>query len=169
MKKKVFGMKLSRGRSARMALRRTLIRALVLNGKITTTKSKVKFVQRDIEKLVSDSIKADLSKRRKVYAFLANDRNISNRLFEIANGFSSRSSGFTKMTLLPRRRGDNAELARLEWTETVIVADKKQAVSKSGKKKVVTEKPKKENFKTKLTARLAKRDKTETKKVSIKK
>ena len=73
------------------------------------------------------------------------------------------------MTLLPRRRGDNAELARLEWTETVIVADKKQAVSKSGKKKVVTEKPKKENFKTKLTARLAKRDKTETKKVSIKK
>jgi len=121
MKKKVYGAKLSRGRSARMALRRSLIRALVLNGKIVTTKSKVKFVQRDVEKLVSDSIKADVAKRRAVYAFLANDRKISDRLFEIANGFSSRSSGFTRTTLLPRRRGDNAEMASLEWSEKVSI------------------------------------------------
>lgn len=116
-------MKLSRGGGARMALRRALIKALVVNGAIVTTKAKVKFVQRDVEKLVSDSIKADLAKRRKIFAFLGNDRDASNMLFELANKFGSRSSGFTRMILLPKRRGDNAEMARLEWTEKTVLKD----------------------------------------------
>lgn len=49
MNKKVFGRKLSRSRPAREALFAQLTRALILNGKIVTTKAKAKAIQGDVE------------------------------------------------------------------------------------------------------------------------
>ncbi len=133
MKKKVFGRKFSRGTSGRIALFRSLVRALVLSGKITTTKARAKAVQGQIDKYVSHAKKGGVSLRRKVLAEMGNDRETVDKLFgKIAPVFLKRESGFTKITLLPGRKGDNAEMAMLEWVEQVQVEEKSdKKVSKS--------------------------------------
>lgn len=120
MIKKVFGRKFSRGRKGRTALFRSLVRALVLSGKIVTTKERAKAVQGQIDKYTSHAKKGGVALRRKVLAEMGNDRETVDKLFrEVVSVFSERKSGFTKITLLPRRKGDNAEMARLEWVEEV--------------------------------------------------
>lgn len=120
MKKMVFGRKFSRGRSGRTALFRSLIRALILNGKIVTTKARAKAVTGQIDKYVSQAQKGGVSLRRKVLAEMGNDREAVDKLFgNVAPTFGGRKSGFTKTTLLSRRKGDNAEMAMLEWVDKV--------------------------------------------------
>lgn len=125
MNKKVFGRKLSRSRPAREALFASLMSALIKNGKIVTTRAKAKAVIPDVEKTVTLAKKGDLSARRKVLAMLDNSKESVSILFNsVAKAFQGRPSGFTKITSLPRRRGDNAETVRLEWVEKIDFEDK---------------------------------------------
>lgn len=120
MRKMVFGRKLSRGRKGRTALFRSLVRALVLSGKIVTTKARAKAISGQIDKYVSRAQKGGVALRRKVLAEMGNDRETVDKLFgKIAPTFTGRKSGFTRITLLPRRKGDNAEMAILEWVDKV--------------------------------------------------
>lgn len=136
MKKRVFGRKLSRSKSARRALFRGLIRGLVSYGSIKTTKVKAKAVRGEIDKMVSLAKNGSLASRRRVYAKLGNDRKTTELLFsKVATAFSARKSGFTRIIPLPPRRGDSAEMARMEWTEEIVVGDKKQATSNKATKK----------------------------------
>ena len=161
MKKKVYGRKLSRGFNARKALFRALIRAIVMHGSIETTKAKAKAVQGDIDKLVTLAKAGGINQRRRVYARLGNDRETTDKLFEFAASyFSSRSSGFTKIVKLPRRRGDLAEVVRFEWTDTVYAKEQIK------KKKKIT-KPVEQSKKKKPLRRL--KDRRTKKKEDIKK
>jgi large subunit ribosomal protein L17 len=120
MKKKVFGRKLSRSRPAREALFTALTRALILSGKIVTTKAKAKAVQGNIEKYVTLAKKGDLSARRRVLSGMDNAKDVVATLFsKVAPAFSAKTSGFTRIVLLPKRKGDNSEMARIEWTEKI--------------------------------------------------
>ncbi|KKQ51933.1 50S ribosomal protein L17 [Candidatus Woesebacteria bacterium RIFCSPHIGHO2_01_FULL_39_17] len=134
MKKKVFGRKLSRDRGSREALFRSLIKALILHGSINTTKAKAKAIQSDVDKLVTLAKKGDMSARRRVYAILANDKASIKKLFgEISEAFINKIGGFTRIINLPRRRGDLAEVARLEWSRKIVISDKQKVTSKKGK------------------------------------
>lgn len=157
MKKKVFGRKLSRDNSSRRALFRLLVRALVANGKIVTTKAKAKAVQPDAERLVNLAKTKDVATIRQVYSFLANDRQTTDRLFNhVAKAFSGKTSGFTRIVNLPRRLGDFAEMARIEWTEKIEVSDKKSGLGNKKKKaekesvKVEAKEAEKSTLKSKL-------------------
>lgn len=120
MKKKVFGRKLSRSRPAREALFASLTRAMIMDGKMVTTKAKAKAVIGDLERFVTLAKKGDLTSRRKVMSALDNDRKAVDVLFQkIAKSFSGRLSGFVRLTSLPRRKGDNAEMMKVEWTEKI--------------------------------------------------
>lgn len=155
MKKMVFGRKLSRGRKAREALFKSLMEALVLRGSITTTKAKAKAIQGDVDKLITLSKKDSVSARRKAAAMLGNNRALALILFEkISKAFATRTSGFTRMILLPRRKGDNAEIARLEWSQKISLEEKKE--EKKGQKK---EEPKTESKKTKKARKTAEKTK----------
>jgi large subunit ribosomal protein L17 len=158
MNKKVFGRKLSRSRPAREALFATLVQAMVINGKIVTTKAKGKAVIGEIEHTVTLARKGGVSARRLVLGRLDNARKVTDKLFDsIAKAFEKRSSGFTRMTNLPRRKGDNAQMVRIEWTEKIgeptVRAKKvvKKTVKKNAKKteKKVVKKVKNENISTK--------------------
>lgn len=143
MKKRKMGRKLSRGQGARKALFRALIKALVAHGSIKTTKAKVKAVQSDIDKLVHLAKKDTVAKRRQVMARLGNDRETTEGLFKsIAPRFIDRKSGFTRLVNLPRRKGDNAEIARIEWTKEIATSDKQKVKSdkkiKDAKGKVIS-------------------------------
>jgi large subunit ribosomal protein L17 len=138
MNKKVFGRKLGRSRPAREALFSTLIRSMILNGKIETTMAKAKAIQGDLEHMITLAKKADLSSRRRALAYLDNARTVSDLLFtQVGPFFKTRQSGFTRITSLPERRGDNAKMARIEWTEKVVLkAKEKPVVTKSKEKEV---------------------------------
>ncbi len=124
MKKRVYGRKFSRGQGARRALFRGQIAALVSEGKIVTTKAKAKTIQKQIEKMVNHAKDKSIVKRRHVYAILGNDRKTSDDLFnKIAPLFSDRVGGYTRIINLPARRGDAAEVARLEWVKETRTSD----------------------------------------------
>lgn len=142
MKKRVYGRKFSRGQGARKALFRSLMRALVAEGSIVTTKVKAKTVQKQAEKILNLAKVKNISKRRQVYAILGNDRITTDRMFDkIAPQFLDRIGGYTRVIYLPKRRGDSAELARLEWVKEIVTGDSKKLAAKKAKVKV--EKPKK--------------------------
>ncbi|MEK7120647.1 MAG: 50S ribosomal protein L17 [Patescibacteria group bacterium] len=118
MRKKIFGKKLSRGRGSREALFRSLTRALVLVGKIETTKAKAKAVVSYVDKTITWVKKDNLIARRMVLARLGNDREIAERLFAYYLPLvGKRTSGFTRTVNLPRRVGDRAQMVYLEWVD----------------------------------------------------
>ena len=145
MNKKVFGRKLSRSRPAREALFASLTRALILNGKIVTTRAKAKAVQGSVEKMVTLAKKGNIAARRRVLSELDNKREATDILFrEVAKAFSVRNSGFTRIISLPRRVGDNAQMVRMEWTEKIEMGEKgkvkrEEVKTKSVKKEKKTE------------------------------
>ena len=122
----VFGKKLSRGRKAREALFKSLVKALVEHGKITTTRAKAKSIVGQVDKLINLAKQEDLSTRRRVLAYLGNDRKTTDSIFKIAPKFTGRKGGYIKMVNLLPRRGDMAQLVRIEWTDLVLLQGKKE-------------------------------------------
>lgn len=115
MYKKVFGKKLSRNTSSRKALFRSLIIALVKNGKIKTTKIKAKAIQADVDKLFKLVAKDTIESRRIALGRLGNDKDALVNLFKRKEIAQKRKSGFTRIINLPKRKGDNAPVARIEF------------------------------------------------------
>jgi len=152
MLKRVFGRKLSRSRPAREALFASIMRSMILTGKITTTRAKAKAVQSDLEKLVTLAKKGDLVAKRRILASLDNAREaLTVMLTRVVPSFPNKTSGYTRLISLPTRRGDNAKMVRMEWTEKMIeiekAKDKKETKEKT--KKVKTKVKKNENVSAK--------------------
>lgn len=162
MKKRVFGRKLSRERDTRRALFRTLIKALVEHGKIKTTLAKAKSIQPDVDRLVVLSKEGSVSSLRRVYAYLGNDTKTARDLLKVvAPAFKDRSSGFTRIVKIGRRKGDASLMVSLEWVDKVIREEEKKKEVKEGKKKTVSKK-------TSKTKEVKKKPKVTTKKTEKK-
>lgn len=146
MNKRVFGKKLSRERSSRELLFVSLVESLVLNDKINTTKAKAKAIIGLIDRLVVLAKKGTLASKRQVLKRLKGNKEVSTKLWtSIATTFDKRPSGFTRIVPLTQRKGDMAEMVRLEWVETIVkpevtkvdVKKKEVKTEKVSKKKVV--------------------------------
>lgn len=100
-------------------LERSLLRALFLHGKLTTTRAKAQFISGRADRLISTAKKGQLSDRRALQQFFGS-RAIANTLVDrIAPIFSDRTSGFTRMISVGKRRGDNTPLVELQLVEPV--------------------------------------------------
>lgn len=117
MRKKVFGRKFSRGRGGRQALFKSLVRSLVLNDKIVTTKARAKAIQGEVDKLITLTKKQTLSSKRMVLGKLGNDVKTYSKLIQKAS--SERKSGFTSYVALAPRKGDLASMVKLEFVDKV--------------------------------------------------
>lgn len=116
MRHAVFGRKLGRDTNSRRALLNNLAGALIINGSVTTTLAKAKFVKPYVEKMVTSAKKDKLASKRVLASYLqkaAFDKLIS----EIAPGFDKRLGGYARIVKLSARRGDSAAMARLEFLE----------------------------------------------------
>ncbi len=124
MRHSVAGYKLGRTKSARIALRRNLIKQFFTHERIQTTKAKAAAIRGDAERLItlaknSESGTTDqkIHARRLAVSKLG-DNQIIKRLFEdIAPRFASRNGGYTRVTKLGPRHGDAAEMVVLELVE----------------------------------------------------
>lgn len=150
MRKRVFGVKFSRSRKSRGALLRSLLRALILDGKVTTTKTKSKYLVSEFERLVNTAKASNLNARRRAMKILGNQKELIEPLFEkIVPTFVDKTGGFVKIIPLVARKGDSAERGRVEFTKPLISKketpktgekDSKKAVSKKATKEVVKKK-----------------------------
>lgn len=119
MKKKVFGRKLSRERSSREALFVSLVESLVMNKKIKTTKAKAKAIVGLVDRLIVLAKKDTLSSKREIAKRLRGNKKVATVLWnEFPKMFESRNSGFTRIIPLGQRKGDLAEMVRLEFVES---------------------------------------------------
>lgn len=153
MKKKVLGQKLSRGQGARTALYRSLVRAFVKEGKMTTTKAKAQFLTERLSMLVNKAKNDSLATRRDLMSFLGNDKETVDMLVgKVAKTFEKRTGGFVRIINLPRRTGDNAEIARIEWVEEIDLGVKNKDVSEKSEKQIKKHELKEQkNLKTEKT------------------
>lgn len=128
MQKRVFGRKLSRERSSRELLFVSLVSSLVLHGRIKTTKAKAKSIIGLIDRLVVLAKKGTLASKRQILKRLKGDKKISTLLWtKIAKTFETRNGGYTRIIPLTQRKGDMAEMVKLEWTDENIPTKTKRS------------------------------------------
>lgn len=124
---------LNRFTSWRKATLISLVKNLLIKQRIITTKAKARAASRLAEKLITLAKHGSLFASRQAYRILNDHRLVSFLFQQVAPRFDKRSCGFTRILFYGRRRGDNAELVILEFTE------KKEKIKKI--KKAVKEEP----------------------------
>lgn len=135
MNKRTFGTKLSRERSSRELLFVGLVENLVRHGRIRTTKAKAKAIVGLIDRLVTLAKKNTLASKRQVLKRLKNNKDISTILWtDVAKTFSERTGGFTRIIPLVARKGDLADMVRLEWTDAIVTNKKDENLSTKTKR-----------------------------------
>src|SRR3954449_5140404 len=91
-----------------------LATSLFEHGRITTTEAKARVLRPVAERLITKAKKGDLHNRRQVLATIK-DKGVVHALFEdIAPRFADRPGGYTRITKLGPRKGDNAPMAVIE-------------------------------------------------------
>jgi large subunit ribosomal protein L17 len=91
-----------------------LAQALFEHDRITTTQAKAKRLRPLAERLVTFAKRGDLHSRRKVMTVI-HDKGVVHRLFtEIAPDVAERPGGYTRITKVGPRKGDNAPMAVIE-------------------------------------------------------
>jgi large subunit ribosomal protein L17 len=139
MRKRIYGRRLSRTTNERKALFRSLAVSFFTYGKIDTTEAKAKAVRPWIEKLVTRAKTDDLSSRRLLLSNLPNQKIVETLLKSVGPAFSSRPGGYTRLTHLGPRFGDNAPMVCLEFVQEVKGLASEKAVLKTKKDKQVSE------------------------------
>ena len=110
-----------------------LATALFEHGRITTTEAKARVLRPVAEKLITKAKKAELGtvaslhNRREVLKTI-HDKSVVHTLFtEIAETFAERPGGYTRITKIGPRKGDNAPMAVIELvTEAYTASAPKQ-------------------------------------------
>jgi len=114
------GRKLSRTRKQRKALLKTMLGNFILQKRIKTTEAKAKELKEKVEKIISRAKKilagpkgADLSQVKFLRSQLP--RSIeAETLKKIAQRFSGRKGGYTRVVKIGQRRSDGAKMAIIE-------------------------------------------------------
>jgi large subunit ribosomal protein L17 len=101
-----------------------LATALFQHGRITTTEAKARRLRPVAERLITFAKRGDLHARRRVLTVVT-DKGVVHQLFtEIAPEFSERDGGYTRITKIGPRKGDNAAMAIIELVRGEPVAAK---------------------------------------------
>jgi len=116
------GPRLGGGPAHERLMLNNLASSLFTHKAVTTTQTKAKRVQPVAEKLVSLAKRGDLHARRQVMADIT-DKSVVHELFtNVAPLVQDRSGGYTRITKLGFRKGDNAPMALIELVLEPVAA-----------------------------------------------
>jgi len=119
------GPRLGSGPAHERLMLANLASALFEHGRITTTQAKAKRLRPLAERLVTFAKKGDLPARRKVMTVIR-DKGVVHELFEeIGPRYANRHGGYTRITKIGPRKGDNAPMAVIELVEPLTEAKAK--------------------------------------------
>src|SRR5690349_2328897 len=99
-----------------------LATSLFEHGRITTTEAKAKRLRPYAEKLVSFAKRGDLHSRRQVMTVVRSKDVVHTLFAEIGPRFAERPGGYTRITKIGPRKGDNAPMAVIELVESKTIA-----------------------------------------------
>ena len=124
-----------------------LATSLFEHDQITTTAAKAKRLRPLAERLVTFAKRGDLHARRRVLT-VVRDKGVVHRLFtEIAPDMAQRAGGYTRITKIGNRKGDNAPMAVIELVREPLsakkatVAEAEAATKRSAKDKKAAKAP----------------------------
>ena len=119
--------KLGRETKHRKSMLATMTKQTIMNESITTTDTRAKEVRKFGEKMITYGKKGDLVSRRKALAFLHNDKEVVNKVFnDLAKRYENRNGGYTQILKLDERRGDDALMVILKLVEEAKPEEEKK-------------------------------------------
>ena len=111
------GRALRRTSEQKLALMRNLATSLIEQGAIETTQAKAKELRPFVEKLITKAKSGTLHARRLAGRHVQK-REAADKLFqEIGPRYAQRPGGYTRILRTGHRKGDGAEMARIELIE----------------------------------------------------
>jgi large subunit ribosomal protein L17 len=123
------------------AILANLATSLFEHGSITTTEAKARLLRPFAERLITKAKRGDLHNRRQVMTVIR-DKSIVHVLFtEIGPRFAERPGGYTRITKIGPRKGDNAPMAVIELVEAEFTPKASTASSPPAAKKTATAPP----------------------------
>ncbi|MGD3107622.1 50S ribosomal protein L17 [Streptomyces sp. YGL11-2] len=118
---------------------RNLATSLFEHGRITTTEAKARRLRPYAERLVTKAKKGDLHNRRQIMQLISDKSVVHTLITEIAPRFAERPGGYTRITKIGNRRGDNAPMAVIELVEGEIAKKATVAEAEAATKRAVKE------------------------------
>ena len=110
--------KLARESSIRRSMLAGITKDVIMNEAVITTEARAKEVRKFVDKMITYGKDGSLVARRKALAFLHNDKNVVNKVFnELAPRYKERNGGYTRIIKLTERKGDDALQVRLELVD----------------------------------------------------
>ena len=108
-----------------------LATSLFQHGRITTTEAKARRLRPYAERIITKAKVGDLHNRREIMK-LIRDKDVVQRLCtEIGPFFADRSGGYTRITKVMPRKGDNAAMAVIELVQQKTVSDEADRARRS--------------------------------------
>ena len=115
--------KLGRDNKHRRSMLATLTKQVIMNESITTTETRAKEVRKFVDRMITFGKKADLGSRRRALAFVHNDKQVVDKVFNVlAPRYQNRNCGYTQILKLDERRGDGSLMVILK----LVDSDKKE-------------------------------------------
>ena len=117
MRHRKAGRQLRRTSEQKLALMRNLATSLIESGAIETTEAKAKELRPFVERLITKAKSGTLHARR-LAGIHVHKREAADKLFqELGPKFAKRTGGYTRILKTGFRKGDGAEMARIELVE----------------------------------------------------
>ena len=117
MRHRKAGRQLRRTSEQKLALMRGLASSLIEHEAVETTEAKAKELRPFVEKLITKAKEGTLHARRLAGRHVRK-RETADKLFqEIGPRYASRAGGYTRILKTGHRKGDGAEMARIELLE----------------------------------------------------
>ncbi len=139
MPKPTKGARLGGSASHQKAMLGNLATDLFEHGRITTTETKARRLRPVAERLITKAKKGDLHHRRQVMRTIL-DKSVVHTLFtEIGPRYENRPGGYTRITKIGPRRGDNAPMAVIELVEALTVQQTAVGEAEAATKRSVKE------------------------------
>jgi large subunit ribosomal protein L17 len=133
MRHRKAGRQLRRTSEQRLALLRNLAISLIENGALETTEAKAKELRPFVERLITKG-KAGTLHARRLAARHVHKRAAADKLFQdVAPTFATRQGGYTRILKTGFRKGDGAEMARIELIGSTTDAAKPRAAKKTSR------------------------------------
>lgn len=101
----------------RRAVLRNSVTSLLESGKITTTETRAKEIKRITDKMITLGKKGDLHSRRQALAYITTEKAVDKLFGEIADQYTDRQGGYTRIIKTGNRKGDGAPMAILELVD----------------------------------------------------
>lgn len=117
MRHRVHTFKIGKSGAHRRAMLANMVSSLIEHGEIKTTITKAKEARRMADRMITLGKKGTLHHRRQAIAKLRNKTAVKKLFDELAQGYTDRNGGYTRIIRIGARRGDNADMCLLQLVE----------------------------------------------------